>query len=133
MDEPKLPKLLISAHEAQIDNIFPVFADGVRRKDDIIAVWLSFKESVGSILGFGVELPVAAADWPKERFIWEVERLAEMRLARELVQDAQNRIKTHKLQELQERTEKLNETIARLKSRLGVGPDAKEVTQAKAV
>ncbi len=75
----------ISGHKAWIENVTAQAAGGILVPwDDRLCVFLSFDESVESILGFYVYLPVHPAAYGKEVFLEAVKREGEKELERHL-------------------------------------------------
>ena len=58
--EEHIAEVEILGHKAKVSNIKGRLADSLWRKEDTLAVWLSFDEPVDGTLSLGIELPAKA-------------------------------------------------------------------------
>ena len=79
----------ILGHKAKIGSVTAALKDELFRKEDQLAVYLSFDESVDSVLGFYTYLPVKK--YERDEFLYNVRRRGEEDLKRILEKQEQGR------------------------------------------
>ena len=77
MDE-HIAEVEISGHNAKVSHIAGQLADNLWKKEDSLAIWLSFDEPVDGILSFVIELPAKA--YSRTKFLDLVVKKGEVRL-----------------------------------------------------
>lgn len=102
----------VGGHKAWIESVVAQAAGGTLVPwDDRLCVWLSFDESVDSILGFPVYLPALPAAYGKEVFLANVKREGEKALEIHLRQGREARVKRAKEEEKQAALDRIADAV----------------------
>jgi len=110
-----MKEIEIMGHKAKIDSVSDRQADGIWYKEDFLMVGISFEEAVGSLLGFGVNLPVKR--YGKDEFLAKVKAQAEATLPK-LLEKHNQEIEKQKLRK--EIQEGLDLVVGEIKSEIGL-------------
>lgn len=102
-------------HRAKITNIYGHLADGFRRKEDYLVVYLEFEETVDSLMGLTFHLP--AKLYGKDEFLAAVVEKGERRLAERL---EENREEGERVRLKEQQRGKLDSIVADIKSTIGL-------------